>query len=91
MDWGALAAISGALAVVGGVFLWVVRMIVQASIYQAVNGFSTRLALIEQTLKSQELHINAVDSYAHTKMHETLNNFINLQLEAWKQGSSTRG
>ncbi len=48
MDWTAIGTVTAALAVIGAFFLWVVQAIVKNSITEAINGFETRIAVLEQ-------------------------------------------
>jgi hypothetical protein len=88
MDWPAVAAICAALALIGGVFLWVVRMVTQSAIHEAVNGFKTKIALLEQRVEISERKVTAIDEYAHKEMHERIGNLAALQLEAFRAGQA---
>lgn len=81
-----MSAVCAALAVIGGVFIWVIRMVVQDSIHRAVNGFRTEIALHEQRLSVTEIKLKEVEAYAHAVVHERVNSLSGALLDAFKAG-----
>jgi len=86
IQWEAVAALSTTAAVIGGLFLWVVTMIVSKAIRDAVNGFAIKLALQQQTIDAFDKRLEVIDKYTHNEMHERMNSFSKVQLEAFNAG-----
>lgn len=97
MDPATLGAMSAAAAVMGGLFLWVVTMVVESAINKAINGFKTRVALVEaeqirsrmeteHNLSRLQSEHKELETYCHTVMHDRMNAFMETQSEAYRFG-----
>ena len=83
MDWAAVSAICAAAAIVGGVFLWVVRLVVSATV-------ETKIALLEQRLSSTEAKLKELEAYSHAVLHERVNSLSGALLDAFKAGQQAK-
>lgn len=86
MDWAAISALSAALVVIGGAFLWVVTMVTEKAIRDAVNGFKTKIELMDQRLTTAEARLREEAQYAHTAVHEFPDKIALIQREAFNAG-----
>ena len=86
IDSGTVIATAAVLSLIGAAFLWVMTMVVQASISKAINGFATRVALLENQYKSLSEQVEKDSVYAHGVMHDGINKLIKLQTEAFNFG-----
>ena len=81
-----ISAVCAAVAIIGAVFLWVVKMVVEKAVRDAVNGFKVEIAVLRQRLESAERTTAATESYAHSVMHERINAISEALLDAFRAG-----
>ncbi len=85
-----VAAICGVAGVLGGLFLWVVRMVVSDAIHKAINGFKTEIALLRQESAADKTKLDELYHYTHNSWHEQINTISQSQLEAFRAGQESR-
>lgn len=85
-----VATLCGIATAGAAFFLWIVKMVVSASIHTAINGFETRLALIEQRNTQRDSDFSALHSYTHERWHEQIDGISTALVEAFKAGQETR-
>jgi hypothetical protein len=90
VDWPQIAAIAVTLSAIGALFLFMVRMLVNAAIQEAlrtaINGFRTELALIKQAREVDVKKLEELYGYTHGTYHDVMNRVVDSQLEAFKSG-----
>lgn len=86
VDSGTVIATAAVLSLIGAAFLWVMTMVVQSAISKAINGFATRVALLESEYKSLSDRVEKDSVYAHGVMHDGINKLVTLQTDAFNFG-----
>jgi hypothetical protein len=86
INWETIAAVAVTLSALGGFFLFVVRLLISGFIRDAVNGFKTQLALVQQRQSDSQVAFDKLYDYAHGTYHDTLNKITEAQLEAFRSG-----
>jgi len=86
LDWPQLAAMAVALSALGTLFLFIVKLLVGGAIREAINGFSSRLAVLEQKQNDDRAKQAELYTYAHTIYHSAMNKVVEAQVEAFRAG-----